>query len=926
MVLREHLSCILVVFFLALPCSSFLASAEHPAEDQNFVEPHTASDFPVGWSDQVFGTFPSVEYRILYPAMNSGEDKEMAGNGPFPHIQFFIDSGEDSTSYMDLVSRLAQRGYIVAVHDESFDSTDFDDILSATVAVHKSLQQLNNSSSSSISGTFGQFDLNHWGLGGHGIGAAAAYGAYPYWMNSTFDDDVQPPRALFGVGTDFDEWGDEHWGEHAPSGWIHSPASPSAGLFLTGSADDIAPSSEVQDTLSNGDGLAWQLMEVVGADHYQYQDSTSFLEGLQDGDASITQDEQNSIASQHITAYLDLTLRGSHEHFRTAFNRPLGPHVVSDSDAYIVEDLSDGQFLLVLETSTAPNETDVLGPQSTLNVFVEWSLRDGTSFSQLPSQWELEIECHIDGMNSTSGSFDSNGTALCLFPMQDVAPGFHIAYVKVLVEGASSIIELPFNRTDAPLVLSNPIPEIAVEQRSSVHLDASEFAYDPDGQEVFFHSASLQGNFSADFSITIDQDKRGMTVYHSVNEEQLDGTEINLTLRAGGSGIIDEASVNTSIRVIPIDDPVVKITDVPMQNLVEDGLPVLVDLYQYVSDPEGGVLYGSLGGETQGNFGPVGYSIVDGVLTLSPLPNQNGATIMRLLVDDGVTAPLELDVPLYVEPVNDEIIVNHSAWNISVMEDATLLLNLTELAWDLDNDNLFWTVESSSNHISVVRSTDQLIVTPTFDFYGFDSGSTVNVTDGTLGISKALNITVIPVPDAPVLSLQELNLIDASAASLQWWVFDADGVSPTNITVEVNGVLLENLTHSCVYDSNDLTNRCLSMLPFSETQNGSLDVRVGVFDEELAAETVAFISLNLTSNPPDSSNDAASEELESTDITLIAGISLIVTLLLFVMVAVYLKGSNSSTKTDLEIQEVDLHTEQHTENSGGLLARAKGKL
>ena len=260
------------------------------------------------------------------------------------------------------------------------------------------------------------------------------------------------------------------------------------------------------------------------------------------------------------------------------------------------------------------------------------------------------------------------------------------------------------------------------------------------------------------------------------------------------------------------------------------------------------------------------------------------------------------------------------------MEDATLLLNLTELAWDLDDDNLFWSVESSSNHISVVRSTDQLIVTPTLDFYGFDSGNTVNVTDGTLGVSKALNITVIPVADAPVLSLQELNLIDASAASLQWWVFDADGDSPTNITVEVNGVLLENLTHSCVYDSNDLTNRCLSMLPFSETQNGSLDVRVGVFDEELATETVAFISLNRTSDPPESSNDAAAEDLESTDLTIIAGIGLIVTLLLFVMVAVYFKGSDSSSKTDSEIQEVDLRTEQNTENSGGLLARAKGKL
>ena len=97
----------------------------------------------------------------------------MAGNGPFPHIQFFVDSGEDSTSYMDLVSRLAQESILLQC-DESFDSADFDEILSATVAVHKSLQQLNNSSSSSISGTFGQFDLNHWGLGGHGIGAAAA--------------------------------------------------------------------------------------------------------------------------------------------------------------------------------------------------------------------------------------------------------------------------------------------------------------------------------------------------------------------------------------------------------------------------------------------------------------------------------------------------------------------------------------------------------------------------------------------------------------------------------------------------------------------------------------------------------------------------------------------------------------------------------
>ena len=923
---RERLSCFLVIGCLLLPCSALSSSAEHPPEDQNFSEPHVGTDFPVGWADLSSDSSPPIDYRILYPAMNPGSGKDMAGNGPFPHVQFFIDSGESSSSYMDLVSRFVGKGYIVAVHDEVMESTDFDEILSATVAVHHSLQQLNNTSSAPFSGTFGQFDLNHWGLGGHGVGAAAAYGAIPYWMNSSSDNFTQPPRALFGVGSDFDQWGDDHRAELAPLGWVQSSASPSAGLFLTGSADSIAPASEVETTLANGDGMAWHLMEVVGANHYQFQDSSNILEDFQDGDSTITQDEQNSIASQHIVAYLDLTLRGSHEHFRTAFNRPLGPYVVSDTDAYIVEDMSDGDFLLIHETRTAPNGTDVFGPQITVNLFADWSLRDGTVYSELPNEWELEIECRVDGMNITSGSFDLNGTARCVFPMQEVAPGEHTAYMKVFVEGASSRIDISFTRTDAPLILAEPVPDVAVYQRGSVQLNASDYAYDTDGQEVFFQNAQLMGNFSDDFSFLIGQDKRTMTVIHNVNGEQLDGAIINLTLRAGGSGIIDEASVNSSISVIPVDDPVLKIDDVPMQNLVEDGSPVTVNLSQYVTDPEGATLLGSLGGGSEGSFGPVGFSIADGVLTLTPLMNQNGASIMHLLVGDGTTSPIELDVPLYVEPVNDEIVVNHSVWNISMLEDETAIINLTEMAWDLDGDNLFWSVETSSNDVSVVRSSGQLIVTPTFDYSGFDARTIINVTDGTLQVSKVLNITVQPLPDAPILTLQELNLIDASAGSLQWWVYDADGVSPNNITVEVNGMIIENLTHSCVYDSNDLTNRCLSMLPLPVNHNGTIDVRVGVFDEELAAETVAFISVNMTPKVTDNPSNTGSEDLESSNLEIVGGIGIAVILLLVVLVAMYVRGSRSTPKNDSEIDESSLRTESTPERSVGLLARAKDKM
>jgi hypothetical protein len=237
---------------------------------------------------------------------------------------------------MDFASRLAKRGFMVAVHGDVLDSTNFPTILRHVTGVQSELEQLNNTSSSSIAGTFGQFDLNHWGVGGHGVGAAAAYGVYPYWMNSTLVGQVQPPRAVFGLGADFEDWDDDHWDELAPEDWIHSPASPAAGLFLTGSADEVFSSSEVVDTLSAGSGFGWQLMEVLGADHYQFQESTSIIEGFNDGDASISQEEQNAIAAEHINDYLDVTLRGSHEHFRDAFNRTMGPHVVSDSDAYIV--------------------------------------------------------------------------------------------------------------------------------------------------------------------------------------------------------------------------------------------------------------------------------------------------------------------------------------------------------------------------------------------------------------------------------------------------------------------------------------------------------------------------------------------------------------------------------------------------------------
>jgi hypothetical protein len=466
-----------------------------------------------------------------------------------------------------------------------------------------------------------------------------------------------------------------------------------------------------------------------------------------------------------------------------------------------------------------------------------------------------------------------------------------------------------------------------VEQRGSTHIAASLFGYDPDGQEVFIHAAELVGGSVSNFSLIVDQDQRGLTLNHIVTGEEIDGADLQITLRADGTGVVDEAETTAMIQIIPVDDPVVKIADVPMQNLIEDGTSILLNLSDYVEDPEGEMLFATVGGETDGIYGPVSFTLGNGQMTLTPIPNGNGATVIHLLIGDGTTVPVELDVPLYVEPVNDAIIVNESAWSFSVPEDGGLYLNLSDLAWDLDNDNLFWTIESSSQSVNVVRSFSQFIVTPILDYSGFDALTSINITDGTMTVTRTLNITITPSPDAPILTLRELNLIDSTAGSLQWWVYDADGVISAEAEIQVNGSVIENLSHSCVYDPDDLTNRCLSMLPLPASHNGTVEVRVSVYDEEIGAETVAYISINMTPSQPEPTlQTTESDGLESLSANILATLSLVVLIILGSIVVFLRKGTNAAS--ELPVVEVKEEVEielSKTSRSGGLLSRATQK-
>ena len=125
---------------------------------------------------------------------------------------------------------------------------------------------------------------------------------------------------------------------------------------------------------------------------------------------------------------------------------------------------------------------------------------------------------------------------------------------------------------------------------------------------------------------------------------------------------------------------------------------------------------------------------------------------MTVQVSDGsLTATLTVDMT--VTAVNDApvIVQGDGPLNQTILEDANLSLELN--ATDVDGDALSWSVSSAAGNgtAGVDPNTGEVNYHPNADFFGSDS-FTVTVSDGALSDSVAVNLTVSPVNDAPVLA------------------------------------------------------------------------------------------------------------------------------------------------------------------------------
>ena len=393
------------------------ASAESTEESSNFTTPVSADRFSPGWKDSryVDSDNEQKDIRLYYPSAQPGEDEPIdCAWAPYPWLAFHADDGEGFDDYSWLGEGLAKAGYfVVIIGDERGGDEAYQGILDHVQLIESiGFINLTGNPNRGPAGAQGCIDMDHWGVSGHGRGAGLAMVVSSYWGAVFNSGQYEPPRALFGVGLDIDDIG-----ENVQAIGL---ANPAHSLFLTGTVDNVAPIDEhVKPLLQQWNG-GWQLLEVVGANHVQYEDDQSFLDNLFDGDATMSESEQQQHAINKITPFLDLTLKGEDEIWYAASSRENDPDQPSDGNSYLSENLDANQFYLVdLEETLLDAPAGRYAPV----VFYDYQtnntvLSAGWSEGNFSDMWALDLNDTAEWESTGSGpnsigtnTFASDGIA-----------------------------------------------------------------------------------------------------------------------------------------------------------------------------------------------------------------------------------------------------------------------------------------------------------------------------------------------------------------------------------------------------------------------------------------------------------------------------------------------------------------------------------
>ncbi len=324
------------------------------------------------------------------------------------------------------------------------------------------------------------------------------------------------------------------------------------------------------------------------------------------------------------------------------------------------------------------------------------------------------------------------------------------------------------------------------------------------------------------------------------------------------------ATVN--VTVTPVNDAPVAATDTA--NVNEDS-EVVIDVLANDTDVENDTL--TIDSFTSGANGTV---TIDGnnQFTYKPNSNFNGDDSFTYTINDGNGAISIGTVNVNVAPVNDAPVAANDTSN-NVSEDGEIVIYALDNDTDLDGDSL--TIDSftdTANGTVTVGGDNQFIYKPNANFNGDDS-FTYTTSDGNGGTSTAtVNVTVIPVNDAPVSANDTANVAEDGEVLIDVLANDTDVENDTltigNFTNGTNGTVTIDENNKFVYKPNANFNGNDSfMYAISDGNGGHSTGKVNVTvtpvnDAPVAANDIANVNedgkvlINVLANDSDVENDA----------------------------------------------------------------------
>ena len=323
------------------------------------------------------------------------------------------------------------------------------------------------------------------------------------------------------------------------------------------------------------------------------------------------------------------------------------------------------------------------------------------------------------------------------------------------------------SENDAPTILDlNTTLSLSLLEDSTLSYDLN--ATDADGDTLSWSLSTIPNNGAA----TVDPVTGVLSYTPTANYNGSD----SLVVQVSDGSLSDRVTINFTISEVNNAPVIIDLNTTLGLSLSEDGILS----YDFnATDIDGDTLSWSITAEPQNGSASVDSG--SGLFTYTPNPNFFGSDTLIIQVSDSALSDI-LTINLTVESQNDAPVLSASTTSISCLEDTNLTREMN--ASDPDGDSLVWRVVNNPIHgtVTLNSSSGFLNYLPNLNFNGQDS-LTLEVSDGVLFDRQVFDITVLPVNDAPQMSVSTdtLDINTSEDANLSYFVqaSDPDGDSLT---------------------------------------------------------------------------------------------------------------------------------------------------